>query len=118
MLDDSKISDVYVAITDAKSTIEDKNKSNKEKQSALADIKEKVKSLNIKDNKEGKDVKSKLEAVDKASSMNAKADKLSQLTKSLIAYEDAVSTKDINGEIKTLKQQVDAKDDSIKSNKK
>ena len=45
--DDSKISDVYVAITDAKSTIEDKNKSNKEKQSALADIKE-VKSLNIK----------------------------------------------------------------------
>ena len=70
--DDSKISDVYVAITDAKSTIEDKNKSNKEKQSAL-DIKEKVKSLNIKDNKEGKDVKSKLEAVDKASSMNAKA---------------------------------------------
>ena len=28
--DDSKISDVYVAITDAKSTIEDKNKSNKE----------------------------------------------------------------------------------------
>lgn len=112
--DDSKISDVYVAITDAKSTIEDKNKSNKEKQSALADIKEKVKSLNIKDNKEGKDVKSKLEAVDKASSMNAKADKLSQLTKSLIAYEDAVSTKDISGEIKTLKQQVDAKDDSIK----
>ena len=28
--DDSKISDVYVAITDAKSTIEDKDKSNKE----------------------------------------------------------------------------------------
>lgn len=112
--DDSKISDVYVAITDAKSTIEDKDKSNKEKQSALADIKEKVKSLNIKDNKEGKDVKSKLEAVDKASSMNAKADKLSQLTKSLIAYEDAVSTKDISGEIKTLKQQVAAKDDPIK----
>ena len=103
--DDSKISDVYVAITDAKSTIEDKNKSNKEKQSALADIKEKVKSLNIKDNKEGKDVKSKLEAVDKAS-MNAKADKLSQLTKSLIAYEDAVSTKDISGEIKTLKNKL------------
>lgn len=43
-----------------------------------------------------------LKLVDKASSMNAKADKLSQLTKSLIAYEDAVSTKDISGEIKTL----------------
>ena len=53
--------------------------------------------------------------MDKASSMNAKADKLSQLTKSLIAYEDAVSTKDISGEIKTLKQQVDAKDDYKKA---
>ena len=40
LADDSKISDVYVAITDAKSTIEDKNKSNKEKQSALATLKE------------------------------------------------------------------------------
>ena len=40
--DDSKISDVYVAITDAKSTIEDKNKSNKEKQSALATLKRKL----------------------------------------------------------------------------
>ena len=44
--------------------------------------------------------------MDKASSMNAKADKLSQLTKSLIAYEDAVSTKDISGEIKTLKNKL------------
>lgn len=50
--------------------------------------------------------------------MNAKADKLSQLTKSLIAYEDAVSTKDISGEIKTLKQQVAAKDDPIKKQSK
>lgn len=46
-----------------------------------------------------------LKLVDKAS-MNAKADKLSQLTKSLIAYEDAVSTKDISGEIKTLKNKL------------
>ena len=50
--------------------------------------------------------------------MNAKADKLSQLTKSLIAYEDAVSTKDISGEIKTLKQQVAAKMILLKSNQK
>ncbi|UDI77609.1 FTR1 family protein [Staphylococcus taiwanensis] len=112
--EDSKISDIYVAITDAKSTLEDKDKSDKEKQSAVNDIKSKIKSLHIKDNKEGKDVKSKLEAVDKATSSDKKADKLSELTKSLITYENTVSTKDISGEIKALKQQVDAKDDQIK----
>ena len=41
-LDDSKISDVYVAITDAKSTIEDKNKSNKENKVHLLTLKRKL----------------------------------------------------------------------------
>ena len=40
MLNDSKISDVYVAITDAKSTIEDKNKSNKRKTKVHLTLKE------------------------------------------------------------------------------
>lgn len=40
--DDSKISDVYVAITDAKSTIEDKNKSNKENKVHLSTLKRKL----------------------------------------------------------------------------
>ena len=40
--DDSKISDVYVAITDAKSTIEDKNKSNKENKVHLLTLKRKL----------------------------------------------------------------------------
>ncbi|PTE70122.1 hypothetical protein BUY46_00720 [Staphylococcus devriesei] len=112
--EDSNISDVYVAITDAKSTIEDKDKSDKEKKKAVEDIKSKVNALDIKDNKEGKDVKSKLKDLDQTSSLNKQDNNLSELTKSLIAYEDAVSTKDVPGEIKTLKQQVDSKDSKVK----
>nr|WP_277953144.1 FTR1 family protein [Staphylococcus sp. acrmy] len=112
--EDSNISDVYVAITDAKSTIEDKDKSDKEKKKAVEDIKAKVNALDIKDNKEGKDVKSKLKDLDQTSSLNKQDNNLSELTKSLIAYEDAVSTKDVSGEIKTLKQQVDSKDSKVK----
>lgn len=112
--EDSNISDVYVAITDAKSTIEDKEKSDKEKKKAVEDIKSKVNALDIKDNKEGKDVKSKLKDLDQTSSLNKQDNNLSELTKSLIAYEDAVSTKDVSGEIKTLKQQVDSKDSKVK----
>lgn len=112
--EDSNISDVYVAITDAKSTIEDKDKSDKEKKKAVEDIKAKVNALDIKDNKEGKDVKSKLKDLDQTSSLNKQDNNLSELTKSLIAYEDAVSTKDVSGEIKTLKQHVDSKDSKVK----
>ena len=112
--EDSNISDMYVAITDAKSTIEDKDKSDKEKKKAVEDIKAKVNALDIKDNKEGKDVKSKLKDLDQTSSLNKQDNNLSELTKSLIAYEDAVSTKDVSGEIKTLKQQVDSKDSKVK----
>nr|WP_232806152.1 FTR1 family protein [Staphylococcus caledonicus] len=112
--EDSNISDVYVTITDAKSTIEDKEKSDKEKKKAVEDIKSKVNALDIKDNKEGKDVKSKLKDLDQTSSLNKQDNNLSELTKSLIAYEDAVSTKDVSGEIKTLKQQVDSKDSKVK----
>ncbi|RIL73908.1 FTR1 family iron permease [Staphylococcus devriesei] len=112
--EDSNISDVYVAITDAKSTIEDKDKSDKEKKKAVEDIKAKVNALDIKNNKEGKDVKSKLKDLDHTSSLNKQDNNLSELTKSLIAYENAVSTKDVSGEIKTLKQQVDSKDNKVK----
>ncbi|MGZ2417323.1 high-affinity iron transporter [Staphylococcus caledonicus] len=112
--EDSNISDMYVAITDAKSTIEDKDKSDKEKKKAVEDIKAKVNALDIKDNKEGKDVKSKLKDLDQTSSLNKQDNNLSELTKSLIAYEDAVSTKDVSGEIKTLKQQVDSKGSKVK----
>ncbi|PNZ33360.1 iron ABC transporter permease [Staphylococcus petrasii] len=112
--DDNSISDVYVAITDAKSTLQDKDKSDKEKQKAVEDIKSKVNDLNIKDNKEGKEVKSKLKDLDHTSSTDKQADQLSELTKSLIAYENVESSSDISGEIKELKQQVDSKDAQVK----
>ncbi|BGE81681.1 FTR1 family protein [Staphylococcus petrasii] len=112
--DDNSISDVYVAITDAKSTLQDKDKSDKEKQKAVEDIKSKVNDLNIKDNKEGKEVKSKLKDLDHTSSTDKQADQLSELTKSLIAYENVESSSDISGEIKQLKQQVDSKDAQVK----
>lgn len=112
--DDNSISDVYVAITDAKSTLQDKSKSDKEKQKAVEEIKSKVNDLNIKNNKEGKEVKSKLKDLDHTSSTDKQADQLSELTKSLIAYENIESSSDISGEIKELKQQVDSKDPQVK----
>nr|WP_279390508.1 MULTISPECIES: FTR1 family protein [unclassified Staphylococcus] len=112
--DDNSISDVYVAITDAKSTLQDKDKSDKDKQKAVKDIKSKVNDLNIKNTKEGKNVKAKLKDLDHTSSTDKQADQLSELTKSLIAYENVESSSDISGEIKELKQQVDSKDAQIK----
>lgn len=112
--DDNSISDVYVAITDAKSTLQDKDKSDKDKQKAVEDVKSKVNDLNIKNNKEGKEVKSKLKDLDHTSSTDKQADQLSELTKSLIAYENVESSSNISGEIKELKQQVDSKDAQVK----
>lgn len=67
----------------------------------------------MKDNKEGKAVKSKLKEVENAKSSDTQGDKLSELTKALIAYEDSQSSKDASGQIKELKQAVDAKDAPI-----
>ncbi|MFU0769535.1 FTR1 family protein [Staphylococcus pasteuri] len=110
----SSMSETYVAITDAKSTIEDKDKSASDKSKALKEVKKEIKSLKIKNSKEGKKVISKLKEVENASSDETKADKLSELTKALIAYEDKQSSKDASGKIKELKQAVDAKDAPMK----
>lgn len=110
----ASMSETYVAITDAKSTIEDKDKSASDKSKALKEVKKEIKSLKIKNSKEGKKVNSKLKEVENASSDETKADKLSELTKALIAYEDKQSSKDASGKIKELKQAVDAKDAPMK----
>lgn len=55
-----------------------------------------------------------MKEVENASSDETKADKLSELTKALIAYEDKQSSKDASGKIKELKQAVDAKDAPMK----
>lgn len=52
--------------------------------------------------------------MENASSDDAKADKLGELTKALIAYENQQSSKDASGKIKGLQQAVDAKDAPMK----
>lgn len=110
----ASMSETYVAITDAKSTIADKDKSQSDKAKALKDVKKEIKALKINDSKEGKQVNSKLKEVENASSDDAKADKLGELTKALIAYENQQSSKDASGKIKGLQQAVDAKDAPMK----
>lgn len=111
----ASMSETYVAITDAKSTIADKDKSQSDKAKALKDVKKEIKALKINnDSKEGKQVNSKLKEVEHASSHDAKADKLGELTKALIAYENQQSSKDASGKIKELQQAVDAKDAPMK----
>lgn len=111
----ASMSETYVAITDAKSTIADKDKSQFDKAKALKVVKKEIKALKINnDSKEGKQVNSKLKEVEHASSDDAKADKLGELTKVLIAYENQQSSKDASGKIKELQQAVDAKDAPMK----
>ena len=66
--DKPSISDVYVSITDAKSILEDKSKSDKDKKQAIKDIDKQLDTLKIKNTKQGKDVKQQWQAVKKTSS--------------------------------------------------
>ena len=111
--DKPSISDVYVSITDAKSILEDKSKSDKDKKQAIKDIEKQLDTLKIKNTKQGKDVKQQWQAVKKTSSTESQAAKLSEVTKSLIAYENDESSGDASKKIKELQQQVDAKDSQM-----
>lgn len=111
--DKPSISDVYVSITDAKSILEDKSKSDKDKKQTIKDIEKQLDTLKIKNTKQGKDVKQQWQAVKKTSSTESQAAKLSEVTKSLIAYENAESSGDASKKIKELQQQVDAKDSQM-----
>lgn len=98
--DKPSISDVYVSITDAKSILEDKSKSDKDKKQAIKDIDKQLDTLKIKNTKQGKDVKQQWQAVKKTSSTESQAAKLSEVTKSLIAYENAESSGDASKKLK------------------
>nr|WP_248285426.1 FTR1 family protein [Staphylococcus lugdunensis] len=111
--DKPSISDVYVSITDAKSILKDKSKSDKDKKQAIKEIDKQLDTLKIKNTKQGKDVKQQWQAVKKTSSTESQAAKLSEVTKSLIAYENAESSGDASKKIKELQQQVDAKDSQM-----
>lgn len=103
----ASMSETYVAITDAKSTIADKDKSQSDKAKALKDVKKEIKALKINnDSKEGKQVNSKLKEVEHASSDDAKADKLGELTKALIAYENQQSSKTLQERLKSYNKQL------------
>lgn len=112
--DSEDISSIYGSITDAKSTLEDKSASQNDKQKAIKQIKDQVNDIKLEDNKEGKDVQNKVNDLDKASSTSKQQEALSNLTKSLIAYENKLDSKDVSSTINTLQQQVDAKDSEIK----
>ncbi|MBO1198704.1 FTR1 family protein [Staphylococcus simiae] len=107
------ISDVYSTITDAKSTISDDKASKADKDKAIKQVSTDIDNLKVKDNKQGKAVKKDVKALEKAKSTSQQQDKLSDLTKSLIAYEEKLDSKDASSKIKSLQQQVDAKDKAM-----
>lgn len=111
--ENASMSEVYVSITDAKSTISDNSKKDSDKKKAIKQVRKEINALKVKDNKEGKAVKNKLKEVESAKTSDDQADKLSDLTKALITYENTQSSKDASGQIKELKQAVDAKDEPI-----
>ncbi|CAC9116798.1 high-affinity iron permease [Staphylococcus aureus] len=104
------ISDVYSVITDAKSALSNNSISNDNKQKAIEQVVSAVKKLSLEDNSEGNVVKSDVRKLEDAKANDDQKDTLSQLTKSLIAYEEKLASKDAGSKIKLLQQQVDAKD--------
>lgn len=104
------ISDVYSVITDAKSALSNNSISNDNKQKAIEQVISAVKKLLLEDNSEGNAVKSDVRKLEDAKANDDQKDTLSQLTKSLIAYEEKLASKDAGSKIKLLQQQVDAKD--------
>ena len=104
------ISDVYSVITDAKSALSNNSISKDNKLKAIEQVVSAVKKLSLEDNSEGNAVKSNVRKLEDAKANDDKKDILSQLTKSLIAYEEKLASKDAGSKIKLLQQQVDAKD--------
>ncbi|WP_086428406.1 FTR1 family protein [Staphylococcus cornubiensis] len=114
MAAEKDFSDVYVAISDAKSTLQDKNQSENAKKQSLDQVNKAVADLNIDRSKEGKDVTSALKALDRSGSTEKQTAQLSELTKSLIAYENTVNQTDNTEEIKTLQSLIDKQNAPIK----
>ncbi|NCJ14101.1 FTR1 family protein [Staphylococcus pseudintermedius] len=99
---ETDFSDVYVAISDAKSALQDKNTSNEDKKQSIDQLDKQVTALHIDDSKEGQAVQSALKALNHKGSTEQQTTQLSELTKSLIAYENTVNKSDDTEEIKTL----------------
>lgn len=104
------VSDIYSVITDAKSALSSSSMSRDSKKDAVKKVVNSVEKLSLDDNNEGNAVKSDVKKLKDAKSNADQIDALSQLTKSLIAYEEKLASKDAGSKIKLLQQQVDAKD--------
>ncbi|MDD9499472.1 FTR1 family iron permease [Staphylococcus aureus] len=100
------ISDVYSVITDAKSALSNNSISNDNKQKAIEQVVSAVKKLSLEDNSEGNAVKSNVRKLEDAKANDDKKDTLSQLTKSLIAYEEKLASKDAGSKIKLLQLRI------------
>lgn len=107
------VSDIYSVITDAKSALSSSSMSRDNKKDAVKKVVSSVEKLSLDDNNEGNAVKSDVRKLKDAKSNADQTDALSQLTKSLIAYEEKLASKDAGSKIKLLQQQVDAKDASM-----
>ncbi|HDJ6507456.1 TPA: hypothetical protein PQ856_002989, partial [Staphylococcus aureus] len=94
------ISDVYSVITDAKSALSNNSISNDNKQKAIEQVVSAVKKLSLEDNSESNAVKSDVRKLEDAKANDNQKDTLSQLTKSLIAYEEKLASKDAGSKIK------------------
>ncbi|HCY9247314.1 TPA: FTR1 family iron permease [Staphylococcus aureus] len=86
------ISDVYSVITDAKSALSNNSISKDNKLKAIEQVVSAVKKLSLEDNSEGNAVKSNVRKLEDAKANDDQKDTLSQLTKSLIAYEEKLAS--------------------------
>ncbi|WP_278926083.1 FTR1 family protein [Staphylococcus auricularis] len=110
---EADFSEVYVSITDAKSTLQDADHASKETKQDIAKIKSQIEDLQVKDSKEGKRVTSALDKLDDQAKPDDQTAQLSELTKALIAYEDSLNQSDHTEEIKTLQHLIDQQSEPI-----
>ena len=110
---EADFSEVYVSITDAKSTLQDADHASKETKQDIDKIKSQVDALQVKDSKEGKRVTSALDKLDNQAKPEDQTAQLSELTKALIAYEDSLNQSDHTEEIKTLQHLIDQQSEPI-----
>lgn len=111
---ETSMSDAYIAISDAKETLNDKDKSEADKKAAVDKVKTEIDKLKIDNSKSGKKVKDEVKALDQTPSDKKKAADMSDLTKALIAYENAQESSNSGAEIKKLQDAVDGKDKEMK----
>lgn len=112
---ENSMSEAYIAISDAKETLNDKGKSEADKQAAVDHVKAEIDKLNIDNSQSGKKVKEEVKSLDQTPSDNKKTADLSDLTKALIAYENAQASSNSDEDIKTLQAVIDGKDKAMQA---